>query len=113
MLSWDDILELVHDLPEIEDTTSYGTPAFKVRGKFMARLRDEGTVLVLRCDLDEKPFLLEANPATLFTTPHYDGYGAVLVRLDAVQRDELRELLIDAWLLAAPKTLVDRVGRFQ
>jgi len=113
MLSWDDILELVHDLPEIEDTTSYGTPALKVRGKFMARLRDEGAVLVVRCDLDEKPFLLEANPSTLFTTPHYDGYGAVLVRLDAVRRDELRELLIDAWLVAAPKTLVDRVGPFQ
>ena len=84
MLSWDDILALVQDLPEIENGTSYGTPSLKVRGKFMARLRDEGTVLVVRCDLDEKPFLLEANPETLFTTAHYDGYGAVLVRLDAV-----------------------------
>ena len=62
--------------------------------------------MVVKCDLEEKPFLLEANPTTLFTTPHYDGYGAVLVRLDAVQPDELRELLIDAWLLAAPKKLV-------
>ena len=106
MLSWDDILELAADLPEIENGTSYGTPALKVRGKFMARLRDEGSVLVVRCDLDEKPFLLEANPDTLFTTPHYDGYGAVLVRLDAVPSDELRELLIDAWMMAAPKRLV-------
>ena len=106
MLSWDDILELAADLPEIENGTSYGTPALKVRGKFMARLRDEGSVLVVRCDLDEKPFLLEANPDTLFTTPHYDGYGAVLVRLDAVPLDELRELLIDAWMMAAPKRLV-------
>ena len=113
MLSWDDILELVHDLPEIENGTSYGTPALKVRGKFMGRLRDEGAVLVVRCDLDEKPFLLEANPTTLFTTPHYDGYGAVLVRLDTVQRDELRELLIDAWLLVAPKKLVDGFGPIQ
>jgi len=106
MLSWDDILELAADLPEIENGTSYGTPALKVRGKFMARLRDEGSVLVVRCDLDEKPFLLEANPETLFTTPHYDGYGAVLVRLDAVPAEELRELLIDAWMLAAPNRLV-------
>ncbi|HTZ05098.1 MAG TPA: MmcQ/YjbR family DNA-binding protein [Gaiellaceae bacterium] len=106
MLSWDDILELAADLPEIENGTSYGTPALKVRGKFMARLRDEGTVLVVRCDLDEKPFLLEANPETLFTTPHYDGYGAVLVRLDKVPPEELRELLIDAWMLAAPNRLV-------
>jgi hypothetical protein len=64
MLSWDDILELAADLPEIENGTSYGTPALKVRGKFMARLRDEGDVLVVKCDLDEKPFLLEANPET-------------------------------------------------
>ena len=106
MLSWDDILELAADLPEIENGMSYGTPALKVRGKFMGRLRDDGTVMVVKCDLEEKPFLLEANPTTLFTTPHYDGYGAVLVRLDAVQPDELRELLIDAWLLAAPKKLV-------
>ena len=113
MHSWDDILGLVQDLPEIENGTSYGTPALKVRGRFMARLRDEGTVLVVRCDLDEKPFLLEANPDTLFTTPHYDGYGAVLVRLDAVPDDALRELLIDAWLLAAPKKLVDSFGASQ
>lgn len=109
MLTWDEILRLADDLPGIEAGTAWGTPALKVKGKFMARLRDEGTVLVVRCDLDEKPFLLAANPDTLFTTPHYDGYGAVLVRLDAVQPDDLREMLIDAWLLAAPKRLVNNL----
>jgi len=108
MLAWEDVLELARDLPGVDESTSYGTPSLKVKGKFMARLRDEGSVLVVRCDLDEKPFLLEANPQTLFTTPHYDGYGAVLVRMDAVDRDELKELLIDAWLLVAPKKLVEQ-----
>ena len=108
MLAWEDVLELSRDLPGVDESTSYGTPSLKVKGKFMARLRDEGSVLVVRCDLDEKPFLLEANPQTLFTTPHYDGYGAVLVRMDAVDRDELKELLIDAWLLVAPKKLVEQ-----
>jgi hypothetical protein len=108
MIGWEDVLELARELPEVQAATSYGTPALKVKGKFMARLRDEGRVLVVRCDLDEKPFLLEASPETLFTTPHYDGYGAVLVRLDAVRRDELKELLIDAWLLVAPKKLVEQ-----
>lgn len=108
MVGWTEVLELAHELPEVEETTSYGTPALKVKGKFMARLRDEGSVLVVRCDLDEKPFLLEANPETLFTTPHYDGYGAVLVRLEAVGPGELKELLIDAWLLVAPKKLVEQ-----
>jgi len=108
MLAWEDVLELARDLPGVDESTSYGTPSLKVKGKFMARLRGEGSVLVVRCDLDEKPFLLEANPQTLFTTPHYDGYGAVLVRMDAVDRDELKELLIDAWLLVAPKKLVEQ-----
>jgi len=108
MLAWEDVLELSRDLPGVDESTSYGTPSLKVKGKFMARLRDEGSVLVVRCDLDEKPFLLEANPQTLFTTPHYDGYGAVLVRMDAVDRGELKELLIDAWLLVAPKKLVEQ-----
>jgi hypothetical protein len=108
MVGWEDVLELAHELPAVEESTSYGTPALKVKGKFMARLRDDGRVLVVRCDLDEKPFLLESSPETLFTTPHYDGYGAVLVRLDAVERGELEELLIDAWLLVAPKKLVDQ-----
>ena len=108
MPAWEDVLELVRDLPGVDESTSYGTPSLKVKGKFMARLRDEGSVLVVRCDLDEKPFLLEANPQTLFTTPHYEGYGAVLVRMDAVDRDELKELLIDAWLLVAPKKLVEQ-----
>ena len=108
MLAWEDVLELSRDLPGVDESTSYGTPSLKVKGKFMARLRVEGSVLVVRCDLDEKPFLLEANPQTLFTTPHYDGYGAVLVRMDAVDRDELKELLIDAWLLVAPKKLVEQ-----
>ena len=108
MLAWEDVLELSRDLPGVDESTSYGTPSLKVKGKFMARQRDEGSVLVVRCDLDEKPFLLEANPQTLFTTPHYDGYGAVLVRMDAVDRDELKELLIDAWLLVAPKKLVEQ-----
>ena len=108
MLAWEDVLELSRDLPGVDESTSYGTPSLKVKGKFMARLRDEGSVLVVRRDLDEKPFLLEANPQTLFTTPHYDGYGAVLVRMDAVDRGELKELLIDAWLLVAPKKLVEQ-----
>jgi hypothetical protein len=106
MVGWEDVLELARELPEVEESTSYGTPSLKVRAKFMARLRDEGRLLVVRCDVDEKPFLLEANPDTLFTTSHYDGYGAVLVQLDSVGRDELKELLIDAWLLAAPKRLI-------
>lgn len=65
-----------------------------------------GTVIGVRTDgLDEKQALLETYPDAFFTIPHFDGYPAVLVRLDAIETDHLREVITDAWLLRAPKTL--------
>jgi hypothetical protein len=104
MLTWADVLEAARDLPEVEETTSYGRPTLKVRGKFFAALRTSPDAVVVKCDLEEKPFLLEARPDVLFETPHYHGYGAMLIRLEA-SRDDLREFLVDSWLLAAPKRL--------
>ena len=104
MLTWEDVVALARELPEIEESTSYGRPALKVRGKFVAALRSNPDALVVRCDLDEKPLLLEARPDILFETPHYHGWGYMLVRLDASPEDA-REFLTDSWLLAAPKKL--------
>ncbi len=109
MLTWQDLVELAHELPEIEESTSYGRPALKVRGKFVAAMRTDPDAVVLRCDLDEKPLLLEARPDILFETPHYHGWGYVLLRLEA-SRDEAREFLTDSWLLAAPKKLAESVS---
>jgi hypothetical protein len=55
---------------------------------------------------EEKQALIAADPAKFFTEPHYNGYPAVLVRLDAIEDDELAELLTDAWRCAAPRRLV-------
>ncbi len=52
--------------------------------------------------LEEKDALLAAEPDVLFTIPHFDGYPAVLVRLDEIDRDRLAEILDDAWLTRAP-----------
>jgi hypothetical protein len=109
MFGWQDVVELARDLPETVETTSYGRPALKVRGKFVAALRSSPDALVLRCDLEEKPFLLEARADVLFETPHYEGWGYVLLRLDA-SHDDLREFLYDSWLLAAPRKLADSVS---
>lgn len=100
---------LGRELPETEEGTSYGRPALKVRGKFVVALRTDPDALVVRCDLDEKPFLLEARPDILFETPHYHGYGAVLIRLEA-PLDDVREFLVDSWLLAAPKRLAKQLA---
>ena len=55
---------------------------------------------------EEKRALIAADPGKFFTEPHYNGYPAVLVRLDAIESDELAELLTDAWRCAAPRRLV-------
>jgi hypothetical protein len=93
-------------LPDVAEGTSFGTPSWKVRGKFFARLRDGDTVAVVKVDKGEKQLLLEAEPEVFFETPHYYGYGYMLVRLEAIDEDELAEVVEDAWRLAAPQRLV-------
>ncbi len=76
------------------------------RQSLAGQVRDEGEVLVVWCaDEGEKELLIGAEPDKFFTTPHYDGHPSVLVRLRAVDREELAELLTDAWRARAPKRL--------
>jgi hypothetical protein len=78
-----------------------------VRKKSFCRMKEDGETLVIRVlDLEDKEALLRSDPDTYFTTPHYDGYPYVLVRLSAADPAALAELVEDAWRLAAPKRLV-------
>ena len=61
--------------------------------------------MVFVADLGEKAALLSGNPDAFYTTPHYDNYPTVLVNLDAVDLDELRELIIESWRQKAPRKL--------
>jgi hypothetical protein len=106
MADWDTVRELGISFPEVEASSS-GRIAFSVRGKgfaWEARERDGGG-LAVRVDRDEKQLFLDANPDVYFTSPHYNGYPAIQIRIDAIDRDELRERLEDAWLIQAPKKL--------
>jgi hypothetical protein len=67
-------------------------------------------VLVVFCEAEDKEALLQAHPEALFTTPHYDGYAALLVRLADVDRGLLAELLVDSYRLRAPKSLARTVA---
>ncbi|NYE18363.1 MmcQ/YjbR family DNA-binding protein [Microbacterium immunditiarum] len=68
----------------------------------------EGPVIGIRTDgLEAKEALLASLPEVLFTIPHFDGYPAVLVRLDAVDRELLIELVTDAWIVQTPKRVAD------
>jgi len=107
MLGWDEVLAIGTRFPEVEDGLCFGTPALRVRGKFMCRLRTDPDALVVRViDRADAEALLLGRPDVYFTTPHYDGYPYVLVRLDVVSDDELAELLEDAWRLRAPKRVL-------
>ena len=110
MATLDDVRELALALPEAAERPSYGTPGLRVRDRLFARLREEDVLVVWVADLSEKEMLLRAEPEKFFTVPHYDGHPSVLVRLSAVDREELRELLADAWRTRAPKRLLNAPG---
>ena len=86
---------------------SYGTPGFRVRKRFLARLWEDGETLVVKCGDEERDFRMQADPNTFFITDHYRGYPTVLIRMTKVRPDDLREVLEEAWRRNAPKRLVE------
>lgn len=100
------VRRLVRALPGVEEGPCYGTPGFRVRGKLLARLREDGDTLVVKCGDNERDLRMQADPDTFFTTDHYRGYPTVLVRLSEVDIEALRDVLEVAWRRSAPKRLV-------
>lgn len=100
MATWKTVQKIAAKLPETEESTSYGTPAFKVKGNLFLRLRDDDGGLVVFTD--DREGLLADDGEVFYTTPHYDGHPIVLVRLAKVSEKELRELVTDAWRFRAP-----------
>jgi hypothetical protein len=101
-VSWATVREIALALPGAEESTSYQTPAMKVRGKLFVRLREEGDVIVVRIEPNERAMRMAADPHAFFVTEHYAHFPYMLVRLSAVAKDDLAELLSDAWRLVAP-----------
>jgi hypothetical protein len=107
MPGWSDVVAAGRALPETEEGTWFRTPCLRVRKKSFCRMKEDGETLVIRVvDLEDKEALLRSRPDVFFTTPHYDGYAFVLVRLAVVDAAQLGELIEDAWRLCAPKRLV-------
>jgi hypothetical protein len=93
-------------LPGVEDGTSYGTRALKVRGKLLVRLKEDGESFVLIVDFDDRDILMRADPETFYITDHYRNYRAILVRFATLEPEQLPGLLEQAWRQVAPKRLV-------
>lgn len=121
MATWEDVRSIALALPETGERPSHdGIAAWRVKDKMFVWERPlrrsdfealgdaapDGDILGARvADVGVKEALIADNPDVYFTTPHFDGYPAVLVRLDVIEQTELRELIVDAWLLRAPKRL--------
>ena len=114
MSTFDDVVDLTADLPMVGVGTSYGTPAVLVKGKAFCRMWsdreyardgvDDTEVLVVWSEVEAKEQILAAFEDVCFETPHYQGWGGFLVRLDDVERDDLAGFLEDAYRIRAPRT---------
>jgi hypothetical protein len=101
-VTFDTVRQISLALDHVEEGTSYGTPAFKVRGELFVRLHQNlESTIVVRTDFDQREELLAADPETYYITDHYRNYPWVLVRLSRVHPDALRDLLRMAHRLAA------------
>lgn len=99
--TFETVRELALALPNVEASTSWGAPDFRVRGKMFAcraiNKSAEPDTLVVRIDFDQRDELIAADPETYYLTDHYVDYKCVLVRLSKVHPDALRDLLQMGW----------------
>ncbi|WP_316160868.1 MmcQ/YjbR family DNA-binding protein [Bradyrhizobium sp. SZCCHNRI20481] len=111
-MTFDDVRALALTWPEVEDGTSYGTPALKVRKKMLARLKEDGDSLVLPgVPPDERAMLVETRPKLLYFTDHYRDYPIVLLRLSKAKRADAEPLLRRQWRTLASRRAVAAFDR--
>jgi hypothetical protein len=121
MAVWDEVRRIALELPETSERVSRGVPQWRVKDKLFVWERPlrradlealgddapEGAILGAYVEhLVAKEALLADESGVFFTTPHFDGYPMVLVQLDQIGPDDLREVIVEAWLVRAPKRLV-------
>jgi hypothetical protein len=120
MATWDDVRRIALGLPETTEGVSRGLLAWTVKDKGFVWERPlrradyealgddapDGPILGARVEhVGAKEALLADDPSVFFTTPHFDGYPAILVRLDRISLEDLDEVIVEAWLARAPKRL--------
>jgi hypothetical protein len=118
--TWDDVRRLALALPETSEEVSRDLRHWRVKDKgfvwerplrrgdieALGEAAPDGPILGARVEhLGAKEALLADDPGVFFTTPHFDGYPAILVRLECIGLEDLNEVIVEAWLARAPKRL--------
>jgi len=115
MVTGGQIRRIALGLPGAYEQVSYeGRPSWRTKPRMFAWIRPDPEALVVWVDsLDAKDAMIASEPTTFFTTPHYDGYPIVLVRLQAIDSRRAKELILESWRIRAPRSLVtaERAGR--
>ena len=108
-IDFDTVRRMALSLPDVEESTTYGSPALKVRGKLLTCIpihkSAEPDSLAVRIDFDRRAELMVASPDVYYLTNHYVNYPVVLVRLSRILPDALRDLLGMAWRFVTATTL--------
>jgi hypothetical protein len=120
--SWEDVRRLATALPETSERLSRDSRQWRVKDKLFVWERPlrrsdlealgdaapDGPILGARVEhAGAKEALIADDPDVFFTTPHFDGYAAILVRLERITLEDLEELIVEAWLVRAPRRLSD------
>ena len=120
MATWNDVRRFALALPHTKERFLHSSTGWAVKDKGFAWERPlrkpdlaalgasapKGAILAVRtADFEMKEVLLARDPGVYFTTPHFDGYPAVLVRLGRIAVSELKDIIIEAWLARAPERL--------
>ena len=120
MATWDDVSRLALELPQAEEEVKRDLRRWTIKGKLFVWERPlrrsdlealgddapDGPILGARVEHEvAKEALVADDPSVFFTTPHFDGYAAILVQLDKIGVDDLREVIVEAWLVRAPTRL--------
>ena len=111
-MTFDDVRKIALAWPEVEDGSSYGTPALKVRKKMLVRLKEDGDSLVMPgVPQDERDMLVDTQPKVFYFTDHYRDYPMVLIRLSKAKRATVEPFLRRRWRELASKKAVASIDR--
>ncbi len=102
-MTYEGIRKIALAFPNVEEGTSYGTPALKVRKKLFVRLREEPDSIVVKMSFDQREALMAEAPEKYYITDHYLKYEWMLVRLSKVSEEEMRDLLKVAYRAASAR----------